>query len=223
MSDNAWNLVGYARVSTEDQNLDLQLNALKRAGVREDAIYREHVSGVSKRRPELRRCFDAIRDGDVLVIWKLDRLGRDLGEVVRMSKELADRNIELRSLTENLDTTSAYGKFFFHVIGSFAQLERDLISERTRAGIAAAKERGKVPGRGPAITPAQWDWIGEQLRQNVPVTAMLRDPALAALGWPDAPKPHRATVYQYKALMAAGAPYPAEWQKYLHRSESSDI
>jgi DNA invertase Pin-like site-specific DNA recombinase len=217
-----WNLVGYARVSTEDQNLDLQLAALRKAGVRDAAIYREHVSGVAKRRPQLRTCLDTMREGDVLVIWKLDRLGRDLVEVVKIAEELRNRGIELRSLTEQLDTTSAYGKFFFHVIASFAQLERDLISERTRAGIAAAKARGKVPGRRPGLTPEQWAWIGPQLVDGRPVAAILRDPALAELGWPDKPVPSRATIHEYKTLMAKGAPYPAEWKKYVDRTRQAD-
>ena len=151
MSDVQWNLIGYARVSTDDQNLDLQRDALIRAGVHPGKIYEEYVSGVAKRRPQLVECVKVLGEGDVLVIWKLDRLGRDLIEVVKLASELKDRKVQLRSLTEQIDTTSAYGSFFFHVIAAFAQLERDLISERTKAGLAAARARGRKGGRRPKL------------------------------------------------------------------------
>ncbi len=210
-----WNLVGYARVSTDDQNLDLQMRALHAAGVREAAIYREHVSGVGKRRPQLQDCMKILRPGDVLVIWKRDRLGRDLIEVVKMADELRRRQVELRSLTEQIDTTSAYGKFFFHVIAAFAQLERDLISERTKAGLAAARARGKLPGRRPSLTPEQWLYAGDRFRENKSIRMVHQDPDFRALGWKDGTIPSKSALALYRGQMLERAPYPAQWERYL--------
>lgn len=226
MSDVQWNLIGYARVSTDDQNLDLQRDALIRAGVHPGKIYEEYVSGVAKRRPQLVECVKVLGEGDVLVIWKLDRLGRDLIEVVKLASELKDRKVQIRSLTEQIDTTSAYGSFFFHVIAAFAQLERDLISERTKAGLAAAKDRGYVAGRRPAISPEQWV-IGTRLVQadaSLSIAALQRHPEFLAAGWDGAKTkpPGRSTISIYRKDMRAGRPYPAEWQKYVDRERGHD-
>lgn len=221
MSDVQWNLIGYARVSTDDQNLDLQRDALIRAGVHPGKIYEEYVSGVAKRRPQLTECVKVLGEGDVLVIWKLDRLGRDLIEVVKLASELKDRKVQLRSLTEQIDTTSAYGSFFFHVIAAFAQLERDLISERTKAGLAAAAERGYIAGRRPAISPEQWE-VGIRLFRDNPrlsLTGIQAHPEFLAAGWDNgrARPPGRSTLSGYHRQMRAGAPYPEEWRKYVER------
>lgn len=225
ISDTQWNLVGYARVSTDDQNLDLQLQALRKHGVRESAIYREHVSGVAKRRPEFEACLDALRPGDVLVIWKLDRLGRDLGKIVSVAASLKDRNIQLRSLTENIDTTTGFGNFFFHLMAAMAQLERDLISERTKAGIAAKKEREKwTPGRRPSITPAMWDHLRERVKEipTPSINELRKDPKLVKLGWPGATKPPaRSTINANMEALLAGADYPENWARYIAQIGSS--
>lgn len=224
ISDTQWNLVGYARVSTDDQNLDLQIQALLKHGVREEAIYREYVSGVAKRRPEFRSCLDALRPGDVLVVWKLDRLGRNLAEVITIVDSLNERGIQLRSLTEQLDTTSSYGRFFFSMIAAFAELERNLISERTKAGIAAMRERGRVPGRKPSITPAMWDYLRERVQEIPPpsLNELRKDPRLVSLGWPGAKKPPaRSTLNANMEALLAGADYPENWARYIAQLSAS--
>lgn len=148
-------LVGYARVSTDDQRLDLQLDALTAAGIEKERIYQEYVSGVSTKRPQLAECLRSLREGDVLVIWKLDRLGRSLAELITIAKDLEWRHIGLRSLTDQIDTTTAGGRLIFHVFGAVAQFERDIISERTKAGLKAARARGHRGGRKTKITPAK--------------------------------------------------------------------
>ena len=145
--------VGYARISTEDQKLDLQIDALKRVGIEEDRIYQEQVSGVKTKRPQLAECIRSLRDGDTLVVWRLDRLGRSLPELIKIMTELQDRGIGFRSLNESIDTTTSVGKLVFHMLGAVAQFERDLISERTKAGLAAARARGHRGGRKPKVTP----------------------------------------------------------------------
>jgi DNA invertase Pin-like site-specific DNA recombinase len=145
-------LVGYARISTEDQKLDLQMDALKRAGIEDDRIYTEQVSGVKTRRPQLSECIKSLREGDTLVVWRLDRLGRSLPELIKIMTELQDKGVGFRSLNESIDTTSAVGKMIFHMLGAVAQFERDLISERTRAGLKAARKRGHRGGRPPKVT-----------------------------------------------------------------------
>lgn len=143
--------VGYARVSTDEQNLSLQLDALKRAGcvlVFEDA----GISGLVMRRPALERALRALRPGDTLVTWKLDRLGRSLAHLLSLIAELEQRHVDLHSLSEAFDTSTAGGRLIFHVMGALAEFERALISERTRAGIAAAKSRGKLIGRPPKLS-----------------------------------------------------------------------
>ena len=144
-------LIGYARVSTTDQKMDLQVDALKKAGVEDDWIYQEQASGVKTNRPELDVCLRTLRKGDTLVIYKLDRLGRSLKELIAIVSNLEKREVGLRSLSENIDTTTPSGKFFFHLFGAVAQFERDLISERTKAGLAAARARGRRGGRKPKI------------------------------------------------------------------------
>lgn len=145
------NTIGYARVSTTDQNPDLQLDALKSAGA--VRIFTDKASGSSMERPQLQKCLDYLNAGDVLVVWRVDRLGRSLTDIVTLVADLADRGIQFRSLTEAIDTTTPGGELVFHIFAALAQMERRLISERTKAGLAAAKERGRVGGRPTVMTP----------------------------------------------------------------------
>ena len=137
--------IGYARVSTDDQTLDLQRDALKRAKCRQ--IYEEHASGKNANRPELDACLKSLRQGDTLVVWRLDRLGRSLADLICLTSELQSRKIELESLTEKIETGSPTGKLVFHVFGALAEFERNLIRERTMAGLKAARARGRKGGR----------------------------------------------------------------------------
>jgi DNA invertase Pin-like site-specific DNA recombinase len=142
-------LVGYARVSTQDQNPALQLDALKAAGC--EKVFVEKASGAQRDRPELLAALDTLRAGDSLVVWKLDRLARSLKQLIETVELLESRSIGLRSLTEAIDTTTAGGKLVFHVFGALAEFERSIIRERTRAGLEAARARGKKGGRPPAL------------------------------------------------------------------------
>jgi len=146
-------LIGYARVSTEDQNLDLQRQALTTAGC--EHIFEDQVSGAVADRPGLSKALKTVGTGDVLVVWKLDRLGRSLSHLIAVIQDLGDRGAGFRSLSENIDTTTAGGRLVFHMMGALAEFERALIAERTRAGIAAAKARGVHVGRRKALTSAQ--------------------------------------------------------------------
>lgn len=141
--------IGYARVSTDDQTLDLQLDALKRAGCR--TIYQEHASGKSAARPQLEACMKALRAGDTLFVWRLDRLGRNLANLIHTAAELENKKIGFASVTEKIDTSSSSGQLVFHVFASLAEFERNLIRERTRAGLSAARARGRKGGRRPKL------------------------------------------------------------------------
>lgn len=138
----AGRLVGYARVSTWDQSLDLQVDALLRAGVHPDNVHTEHVSGVAKNRPGLRNALLDAVDGDTFVVWKFDRLGRSLLDLLTRIDELTKRGVKFRSLTEGIDTATPAGMMMLNVIGAIAQFERDMIRERTLAGMASARQRG---------------------------------------------------------------------------------
>ena len=142
--------IGYARVSTQDQDLSLQLDALKRADC--EQIYEEKVSGKNTERPELANCLKALRAGDTLVVWRMDRLGRSLKDLVEIVTNLEAKGIHFVSLTEKIETGTATGKLMFHVFASMAEFERNLISERTRAGLAAARARGRIGGRKPSLS-----------------------------------------------------------------------
>jgi DNA invertase Pin-like site-specific DNA recombinase len=137
--------IGYARVSTDDQTLDLQRDALKRAKCRQ--IYEEHASGKTALRPELEACLKSLRKGDTLVVWRLDRLGRSLGDLIHLTTDLRSRGVNLESLTEKIETGSSAGKLIFQVFASLAEFERNLIRERTLAGLKAARARGRNGGR----------------------------------------------------------------------------
>lgn len=138
-------LIGYARVSTDDQNLDLQLDALKAAGCYQ--VCTDKLSGAVTNRPGLAEAFKYLRPGDTLVIWKLDRLGRTVKGLVDLVGELQAKDIQFRSITDGIDTSTPAGRFFFHVMAAMAEMEKDLIRERTQAGLAAAKARGRTGGR----------------------------------------------------------------------------
>lgn len=144
-------LIGYARVSTAEQDLALQMDALRAAGV--SRIFEDRgVSGVRADRPGLIEAMSYLRDGDTLVVWKLDRLGRSMTHLLQVVHELEQRRVGFRSLTENIDTTTPSGRLVFHIFGALGQFERDLIRERTRAGLSAAAARGRRGGRPVALT-----------------------------------------------------------------------
>ena len=143
--------IGYARVSSQDQNPDLQLDALRAAGCKR--IFVEKASGAQRERPELGAALDYMRSGDTLVVWKLDRLARSMKQLIETVEGMEVRGIGLRSLTEAIDTTTAGGKLIFHIFGALAEFERAIIRERTRAGLEAAKARGRQGGRPPKLTP----------------------------------------------------------------------
>ncbi len=144
-------LIGYARVSTTLQDPALQLDALQAAGCAR--IFTDYASGALDARPQLTRTIDHLRDGDVLVVWRLDRLGRSLRHLIDTVRALDERGVGFRSLTESIDTTTPGGRLLFHLLGSLAEFERDLIKERTAAGLAAARARGRKGGRPSVMTP----------------------------------------------------------------------
>src|SRR5712691_3523455 len=146
-------LLGYARVSTADQNPDLQHDALKAVGGYR--IFVDTASGALDERPALAKVLDQLRPGDTLVVWKLDRLGRSLRHLIDTVAELQRRDIGFRSLQENIDTTTPGGKLIFHIFGALAEFERDIIRQRTLAGRASARARGRKGGRPPSMTPTK--------------------------------------------------------------------
>lgn len=143
-------LISYARVSTTEQNSSLQTDALQQAGC--ERIFEDTVSGAKAERPGLTAALNYLRDGDVLVVWRLDRLGRSLPHLIETIGGLEARGIGFRSLTETIDTTTPSGRLIFHVFGALGQFERDLIRERTKAGLTAAAARGRKGGRKPVVT-----------------------------------------------------------------------
>lgn len=145
-------LLGYARVSTADQNLDAQVQALTAAGVDPARIFSDKASGAKADRPGLEELFRNLRPGDVIVIARLDRLGRSLPELIAMVKHIEESGAGLRSLSETIDTTTPTGKLLFHMFAALAEFERGLIQERTLAGLAAARKRGAKAGRPPILT-----------------------------------------------------------------------
>ncbi len=138
-------LIGYARVSTDDQHLDLQNDALVAAGC--ERIYRDKASGAKAERPGLKRAFEDLRAGDPLVVWRLDRLGRSLKDLITRAEDLEQRGAGLKSLHEAIDTNSSGGRLVFHLFGALAEFERNLVRERTQAGLEAARARGRLGGR----------------------------------------------------------------------------
>ncbi|EEW2244948.1 TPA: recombinase family protein [Escherichia coli] len=158
-------IYGYARVSTNHQDTELQLTALKSAGC--EKIFEEHASGRKSNRPVLKRLIATMQPGDELVVWKLDRLGRSMRNLVLLVDELRQRGIHFKSLTDSIDTSSPMGRFIFHIMSALAEMERELIVERTRAGLAAAREKGRIGGRRPKLTPEQWAQAGRLILNGV--------------------------------------------------------
>ncbi len=148
-------LIGYARVSTDDQNLDLQLDALKAAGCTQ--LFTDKVSGAAKTKDGLEGALLHAREGDVLVVWKLDRLGRTVKGLVELVEGLQARGVQFKSITDSIDTSTTAGRFFFHVMAALAEMERELIRERTNAGLSAARARGRLGGRKPKMDQAKTD------------------------------------------------------------------
>jgi len=146
-------IIGYARVSTDDQNLDAQTDALTAAGAGQ--IFAEKLSGAKRTRPALEKMLDQLRAGDVVTVTKYDRLARSLKDLLEIVELIRARGAGFRSLAEDIDTTTPAGRLVFHVFASIAQFERERISERTREGLAAARKRGRIGGRPPALSPAQ--------------------------------------------------------------------
>lgn len=164
--------IGYARISTDEQNLDLQLAALEGAGC--GRIFEDRgVSAGAHRRPGLSEALSSLTDGDVLVVWKLDRLGRSLGQLVGLLDDLGRRGVGFGSITEAIDTTTAGGRLVFHMMAALAEFERSVIVERTRAGMSAARRRGKRLGRPAKLTPERLEHAralvatGEHTRRSV--------------------------------------------------------
>jgi DNA invertase Pin-like site-specific DNA recombinase len=177
--------IGYARVSTGEQKMDLQLDALGDAGC--ERIYDEKTSGAAKSRPELEQCLDSLRDGDTLVVWRLDRFGRSLKDLVSKMETLEEKGVDFVSLTEGINTTTAQGKLTFHIFGALAEFERELGRERTMAGLRAARERGRVGGRPRAL--------GEE---DIPeLQALMKDPDVSTQKICERFGVSKATLYRY--------------------------
>lgn len=159
-------LIGYARVSTQDQNLELQREALLKAGCKK--IFSDKISGSRAERPGLGKAMELLRDGDSLVVWKLDRLGRSVKNLVDLVGDLAREGVHFKSLTDSIDTTTASGRFFFHVMASLAEMERELTVERTRAGLEIARQLGRKGGRRRQMTDSKIASAKKLLANGVP-------------------------------------------------------
>ena len=150
-------IIGYARVSTDDQSLVSQTDALSVAGA--EKVFADKISGSRRARPELDRMLEHLRDGDVVIVTKYDRLARSLKDLLEIVAAIRERGAGFRSLAEDIDTTTPAGRLVFHVFASIAQFERERISERTREGLASARKRGRIGGRPPALTTIQKDEV----------------------------------------------------------------
>lgn len=182
--------IGYARASTDDQHLHLQHDALRQAGC--GLIYEEAVSGKGAVRPELEQCRKALRAGDTLVVWRLDRLGRSLPDLVQILADLEQQGVGFESLTEKIETGSAAGKLIFHVFAALAMFERGLIRERTQAGLAGARARGRAGGRRPKLDE-------QQLRE---IKILLRDPSIHVADVARRYGVSRTTLYKHVGVIA---------------------
>lgn len=202
--------VGYARVSTDDQNLDLQRDALHLSGVQ--SIYEEMASGKAADRPELDHCLKALRVGDTLVVWRLDRLGRSLPDLVRIVGELEEEGIGFESITEKIETASAAGKLVFHVFAALAEFERNLIRERTQAGLAAARARGRAGGRKPKL----------DARQIKEIKRLMSDPSIPISQIAERYNVSRTTIYKVapRDTVAVAEPLSDASGKTLHRQDA---
>jgi DNA invertase Pin-like site-specific DNA recombinase len=167
-------LIGYMRVSTEDQTTGLQKDALLKYGVDSRNIFEDKISGSTNIRNGLDSAFEFLQSGDTLVVWKLDRLGRSLAHLINIINTLKEKNIGFVSLTEGMDTTTASGELFFHIFGALAQFERSLIQERVKAGLEAAKARGKIGGRPRTIDDEKLAIIQKALNDGMNKTAACR-------------------------------------------------
>ncbi len=161
-------LIGYARVSTQDQNLLLQHEALKKAGCR--PIFDDRLSGGRSDRPGLINAFESLQNGDTLVVWKLDRLGRSVKSLIELVADLESRGIHFKSLTDAIDTGTPSGRFFFHVMASLSQMERELTAERTRAGLDIARQLGRRGGRKRKMTENNIESAKKLLANGVPAS-----------------------------------------------------
>ena len=159
-------LIGYARVSTQDQNLELQTEALQKAGCKK--IFEDRASGSRLERIGLAQARENLRAGDTLVVWKLDRLGRSVKQLVDLVGELQTEGVQFRSLTDSIDTGTPSGRFFFHVMASLAEMERELIVERTRAGLEVARQLGRMGGRKRQMTDSKITAAKKLLASGVP-------------------------------------------------------
>ncbi len=165
-------LIGYARVSTHDQNLDLQQDALQQAGC--EKIFVDEVSGAATARPGLQQAMDHLREGDVLVVWRLDRLGRSLRNLLELVAQLEDKKVGFSSLQESMDTSSSGGKLIFQVFGALAEFERNLIRDRTNAGLAAARARGRTGGRPKKLDEQQRQLVTRLYKEGTPIPEILK-------------------------------------------------
>jgi DNA invertase Pin-like site-specific DNA recombinase len=178
-------LIGYARVSTTDQTLDLQKDALEKAGCTK--IFTDTASGAKTEREGLDEALSHLREGDSLVVWRLDRLGRSLPHLIETITDLNNRKIGFKSITEAIDTTTSGGKLIFHIFGSLAEFERDIIRERTQAGLSAARARGRKGGRPKALTGRKLDMARAlYASQQHPIDEICRTLKIS-----------RATLYRY--------------------------
>lgn len=166
-------LIGYARVSTQDQNLDLQIEALTKAGCKK--VFDDKMSGSRAERPGLAKALEMLREGDTLTVWKLDRLGRSVKNLVDLVGELHKQGVQFKSLTDAIDTGTPSGRFFFHVMASLAEMERELTVERTRAGLEVARQLGRKGGRKRQMTDSKIESAKKLLANGVPPRDVARD------------------------------------------------
>lgn len=176
---NENDLIGYARVSTEEQNLDLQIDALVRAGVPEDRIFTEKISGVAVKRPQRALAVKSCRPGCKFVVWKLDRVGRSLLDLLRFMEDLDKREIKFVSLQDGIDTSTPVGRVMLAMLGAFAQFERDLIAERTRAGVKRAQERGVKFGQPTKLTAKVRKEFEQRVKAGESVKAIAKSMKIA--------------------------------------------
>lgn len=166
-------LIGYARVSTQDQHLDLQLKSLTEVGC--EKVFQDKVSGKKLEKTGLIEAISHLRKGDTLVVWKLDRLGRSVKQLVTLIDQLNKQEIQFKSITDSIDTSTSSGRFFFHVMASLAEMERELMIERTKAGLAIAKQQGRTGGRKPKMTPSKIASAKKLLSSGIPAKEVAKN------------------------------------------------